>query len=246
MVTWKKKCTWEIPPSFKIKNNVDKVYKLWKSMYGLKQSLRVWFDDFTKTVKEHGYCQRQVDHTLFTKFSLNGKIAILIVYVDNIIVTEGYTKKMDYLNEVFVREFEIKDQGTLRYFLGIEVARSKKGIVVSQRKYILDSLKETEMLWCKPIDTLMESKYKMGLKRDSHPIDIEKYQWLIGKLIYLSHTRHDICFPIKVMSQFMNKSNEKHLEAVYMNPRYLKMTPRKGIFFWKWIKKLKYTQILIG
>ena len=53
---------------------------------------------------------------------------------------------MDYLNEVFVREFEIKDQGTLRYFLGIEVARSKKGIVVSQRKYILDSLKETEML----------------------------------------------------------------------------------------------------
>ena len=115
-------------------------------MYGLKQSLRVWFDDFTKTVKEHGYCQRQVDHTLFTKFSLNGKIAILIVYVDNIIVTEGYTKKMDYLNEFFVREFEIKDQGTLRYFLGIEVARSKKGIVVSQRKYILDSLKETEML----------------------------------------------------------------------------------------------------
>ena len=58
-----------------------------------------------------------------------------------------------YLSE----EFEVKDLGNLKYFLGMEVARSRNGIVVSQRKYILDLLKETGMLRCKPIDTLMDS-----------------------------------------------------------------------------------------
>ena len=65
----------------------------------------------------------------------------------------------------------------------MEVARSKKGIVVSQRKYILDLLKETGMLGCKPADTPMESTYKIGLKEDSPPVDTGRYQQLVGKLI---------------------------------------------------------------
>ena len=76
----------EIPLGFET-SNVNKVCKLRKSLYGLKQSPRAWFDRFTKAVKKHGYSQGQADHTLFTKFSRNGKIAILIVYVDDIIVT---------------------------------------------------------------------------------------------------------------------------------------------------------------
>ena len=144
---------------------------------------------------------------------------------------------MDCLKEVLAREFEIKDLGTLKYFLGMEVARSKKGIVVSQRKYILDLLKETGMLGCKPADTPMESTYKIGLKEDSPPVDTGRYQQLVGKLIYLSHTRPDIGFPVSVVNQFMNKHNEEHLEAVYRILRYLKMTPGKGIFFKKGMNK---------
>ena len=143
----------EIPPGFETISDVNKVCKLQKSLYGLKQSPRAWFDRFTRAVKKHGYSQGQVDHTLFTKFSRNGKIAILIVYVDDIIVTRDYTKEMDCLKEVLAREFEIKDLGTLKYFLGMEIARSKKGIVVSQRKYILDLL--TGMLGCKPATKLV-------------------------------------------------------------------------------------------
>ena len=98
---------------------------------------------------------------------------------------------MDCLKKVLVKEFEIKDLGTLKYFLGMEVARSKKGIVVSQGKYILDLLKETGMLGCKPTDTPMESTYKIGLKEDSPPVDTRRYQQLVAKLIYLSHkARH--------------------------------------------------------
>ncbi|KAK0594035.1 hypothetical protein LWI29_029766 [Acer saccharum] len=148
-----------------------------------------------------------------------------------------YTEEMGCLKEVLAKEFEIKNLGSLKYFLGMEVARSKKGIVVSQRKYILDLLKETGMLGCKPADTPMESSYKISFKEDSPPVDTGRYQRLVGKLIYLSHTRPDIGFPVSVISQFMNKPNEEHLEAVYRILRYLKMNPGKGIFFRKGTSK---------
>ena len=85
-------------------------------------------------------------------------------------------------------EFEIKDLGPLKYFLGMEIARSKKGIVVSQWKYVLDLLQATGMLGCKPSDTPMESNYKAWLMAKSPPTDKGRYQRLVGKLIYLSHT----------------------------------------------------------
>ena len=121
----------EIPSGFETKANVNKVCKLRRSLYGLKQSPRAWFDRFTKVVKKYGYSQGQSDHTLFTKFSMDGKIAILIVYVDDIIVTGDFAEEIIRLKDILSKEFEIKDLGNLRYFLGMEIARSKKGIVVS-------------------------------------------------------------------------------------------------------------------
>ena len=126
----------KIPLLFENKANVSKVWKLQKSLYGLKKSPRAWFDRVTKAVKKHGYIQGQTDHTLFIKHSLNGKITILIVYVDDIILTKNHINEMDKLKEVLANEFEIKDLRPLKYFLGMEVDRSKKGIVVSQWKYV--------------------------------------------------------------------------------------------------------------
>ena len=105
----------------------------------------------------------------------NGKIIILIAYVDDIIVIENYIKEMDCLKKVLSREFKIKDIGTLRYFIGMEVARFEKSVVVSQRKYILVLLKENGILGCKLANTLMESNYKIGLKEYSPSIDTRRY-----------------------------------------------------------------------
>lgn len=181
--------------------------------------------------------QGQADHTLFTKHSLDGRVSILIVYVDDIIMTGSYIEEIKLLKGVLAKEFEIKDLGNLKYFLGMEVARSRQGIAISQRKYILDLLGETGMLGCKPADTPMESTHKLGLNQDSPPVDKGRYQRLVGKLIYLSHTRPDIGFSVSVVSQFMNDPKEEHLEAVYRILRYLKMTPRKGLYFKKGINK---------
>ncbi|RVW85510.1 Retrovirus-related Pol polyprotein from transposon RE1 [Vitis vinifera] len=180
-----------------------------------------------------GYKQGQADHTLFVKKSHAGKMAILIVYVDDIILSGNDMEELQNLKKYLSEEFEVKDLGNLKYFLGMEVARSRKGIVVSQRKYILDFLKETCMLGCKPIDTPMDSQKKLGIEKESTPVDRGRYQRLVGRLIYLSHTRPDIGFAVSAISQFMHSPIEEHMEAVYRILRYLKMTPGKGLFFRK-------------
>ncbi|RVW26161.1 Retrovirus-related Pol polyprotein from transposon TNT 1-94 [Vitis vinifera] len=162
-----------------------------------------------------------------------GKLAILIVYVDDIILSGNDMGELQNLKKYLSEEFEVKDLGNLKYFLGMEVARSRKGIVVSQRKYILDLLKETGMLGCKPIDTPMDSQKKLGIEKESTPVDRGRYQRLVGRLIYLSHTRPDIGFAVSAVSQFMHSPTEEHMEAVYRILRYLKMTPGKGLFFRK-------------
>ncbi|RVW90854.1 Retrovirus-related Pol polyprotein from transposon RE1 [Vitis vinifera] len=223
----------EIPPDFEESMAKNQVCKLQKSLYGLKQSPRAWFDRFTKAVLKLGYKQGQADHTLFVKKSHAGKLAILIVYVDDIILSGNDMGELQNLKKYLSEEFEVKDLGNLKYFLGMEVARSRKGIVVSQRKYILDLLKETGMLGCKPIDTPMDSQKKLGIEKESTPVDRGRYQRLVGRLIYLSHTRPDIGFAVSAVSQFMHSPTEEHMEAVYRILRYLKMTPGKGLFFRK-------------
>ena len=105
------------------------VCKLKKSLYGLKQSPRAWFDRFAKAVITNGYSQCQADHTLFVKSSPKGKVAILIVYVDDIILTGNDAGEIVKLKKLLAAEFEIKDLGALRYFLGMEVARSKRDLL---------------------------------------------------------------------------------------------------------------------
>ncbi|CAL9022545.1 unnamed protein product, partial [Prunus brigantina] len=183
----------DLPPGIPVTSKEGVVCKLRKSLYGLKQSPRAWFGRFAASMKKFGYVQSNSDHTLFLKRH-KGKLTALIIYVDDMIVTGDDQAEMQNLQKYLASEFEMKSLGDLKYFLGIEVARSKHGIFLSQRKYILDLLAETGMLDCKPIDTPSEQNHKLGLYPDQIPTDKERYQRLVGKLIYLSHTRPDIAY----------------------------------------------------
>ncbi|XP_048139417.1 uncharacterized mitochondrial protein AtMg00810-like [Rhodamnia argentea] len=174
-----------------------------------------------------GYKQSNADHTLFVKKS-GAKISILIVYVDDIVVTGNDNDEIGRLKKFLGQEFEIKDLGKLRYFLGIEVARSSKGIFLSQRKYVLDLLTEVGLLGCHPFDTPIEANTRLQ-EKDGDPVDKGCYQRLVGKLIYLSHTRPDIAFAVSLVSQFMHDPHSTRMNAVLRILRYLKSAPGKGI-----------------
>ncbi|RVW23313.1 Retrovirus-related Pol polyprotein from transposon RE1 [Vitis vinifera] len=172
----------EIPPGFEESMAKNQVCKLQKSLYGLKQSPRAWFDRFTKAVLKLGYKQGQADHTLFVKKSHAGKLAILIVYVDDIILSGNDMGELQNLKKYLSEEFEVKDLGNLKYFLGMEVARSRKGIVK-----------------------------KLGIEKESTPVDRGRYQRLVGRLIYLSHTRPDIGFAVSAKTE--NRDTEVYSDA---------------------------------
>ncbi|KAI3421371.1 uncharacterized protein J3R85_012404 [Psidium guajava] len=220
-----------LPPGFEERFEARKVCKLKKSLYGLKQSPRAWFERFGKVIKRYGYTQGQADHTMFYKHSKEGKVAILIVYVDDIVLTGDSYDELEKLKGRLAEEFEIKDLGTLKYFLGMEFARFKEGISVNQRKYVLDLLNETGMLGCKPAETPIEPNVKLQPAKAEIVKDRERYQRLVGRLIYLSHTRPDIAFSVSMVSQFMHSPGAEHFEAVYRILRYLKGAPGRGLLF---------------
>lgn len=188
----------DVPPGLESGENQGKVCKLLKSLYGLKQSPRAWFDRLTQVLKRHGFSQGQTDHTMFTKHSSDGRIVVMIIYVDDIIITGDLFREITRLK------------------IGMEVARSKQGIVVSQRKYTLDLLSETGLLGCKPTSIPMEPTSKSSQpKEDAELVDKGRYQRLVGKLIYLTHTRPDIGYAVGMVSRFMNTPTKQNMDAGY-------------------------------
>ena len=130
-------------------------------------------------------------------------------------------------------EFEIKELGKLKYFLGIEVAYSTQGIFISQQKYVTDLLAETGKIGCKLVSSPMDPNHKFGEAKEEPVVDKRMYQRLVGRLIYLAHTRLDIAYSVSVISQFMHDPREPHLQAAYRMLHYSKGNPGKGILFKK-------------
>ncbi|RVX01324.1 Retrovirus-related Pol polyprotein from transposon RE1 [Vitis vinifera] len=204
----------DLPPGCMVsEKQCQKVCKLKKSLYGLKQSPRAWFARFTKLMRAFCYRQSNSDHTLFLK-KQHGKITTLIVYVDDMVVTRNDPEERKALQNYISREFEMKDLGPLKYFLRIEVSRSSEGIFLSQRKYALDLLQETGMSGCQPVNTPIEEGLKLCVKSNQVSTDKERYQRLVGRLMYLAHTRPDLAYALSVVSQYMHNLGEQHMNAV--------------------------------
>jgi Reverse transcriptase (RNA-dependent DNA polymerase) len=130
-----------------------------------------------------GYQQINADHTVFSR-QHGGHITMLVVYVDDMIITGDDEGEITQLKSRLRKKFEVKDLTQLRYFLRIEVAHGAERIILSQRKYVLDLLGETGMLGCKLAVSPIDVKAKMSADAGEQ-VDHERYQRLVGRLIYL-------------------------------------------------------------
>lgn len=127
--------------------------------------------------------------------------------------------------------FQLKTLGTLKYFLGLEIAKSSRGISFSQRKYTLSLLEDTGFLACKPSNLPMDPNLKLNLHDGDLLPDPSVYKRLIGRLIYLTISRPDISFSVNRLSQYMKEPRVPHLNVVHHLLQYLKSTPGQSLFF---------------
>jgi Reverse transcriptase (RNA-dependent DNA polymerase) len=122
-----------------------------------------------------GFKVSQSDTSLFTKHEGNDTTVVL-VYIDDIIIIENNSMKISEIKKSLKERFEIKDLGRLKYFLGIEIAHSIKGLFIFQRKYILDLLKETGKLGSKPATIPIDCNYKLNIEECEPLKDVTQYQ----------------------------------------------------------------------
>ncbi|KAL2938574.1 Glucose-6-phosphate 1-dehydrogenase chloroplastic [Bienertia sinuspersici] len=217
----------KLPPGF-TSNKPGTVCRLKKSLYGLKQAPRCWFAKLAASLKKYGFHQSYSDYSLFTLHQGTVQLNVL-VYVDDLIISGNDTSAITTFKAYLGECFHMKDLGFLKYFLGIEVARSSDGIFLCQRKYTLDIIAEAGLLGAKPAGSPIEQNHNLALATGELLTDPEQYRRLIGRLIYLSSTRPDLAYAVHILAQFLQEPHEQHWDAAMRVVRYMKGCPGQDV-----------------
>jgi hypothetical protein len=181
------------PEGFVIHGKEFHVYKLKKALYGLKQVPRAWYGRIDIFLQSLGFSKSIVDP--------NHHPVILVLYMDDLFLT-GEEHLIAQTKRELSTEFEMKDLGLMHYFLGLEVWQKHGEIFLSQSKYAVDVLSRFGMLDCKSMTTPMISNLKKlhDQAKGLDPKDPTIYRQIIGSLMYLVHTKPDICYVVNALS----------------------------------------------
>lgn len=130
----------KLPPGFSHADD-KRIYQLTKFLYGLKQASQQWFQKFSTTLLTYGFKQSTSDYSLFIKYD-NSVFIALLVYVDGIVIASNCSTFVAALKSWLDSYVKLKDLGPLKFFLGLVVARSSKGISLCQRKYSMEAIED--------------------------------------------------------------------------------------------------------
>lgn len=199
-----------------------------KSLYGLKQSPRAWFQRFAQYATKIGFKNSKSDASLFVYH--NGRdLAYLLLYVDDIILTASSNALLRSILTSLKSEFSMTDLGLLHYFLGISVRMDNNGLFLSQHNYAADILHRANMTNCKPSTTPVDTSAKLHADVGPPVDDPTLYRSLAGALQYLTFTRPDIAYAVQQICLYMHDPREPHFNALKRILRYLKGTISEGL-----------------
>ena len=218
------------PEGFQVAGKERKVYKLRKALYGLKQAPRAWNTKLNAILREFKFQRCSKEPSLYRKDEKTGTL-IVVVYVDDLLVTGTSTKQIFEFKREMATKFEMSDLGNLTYYLGIEVLQAREGIVLSQERYAMKILEETGMSVCNSTHIPMELNVSLAKSVEERSINATEYRRSIGCLRYLLHTRPDLSFSVGVLSRYMQDPKESHGASLKQVLRYLRGTTALGLKF---------------
>lgn len=185
----------EQPMGFEEYVHEDKVLKLHKSIYGLKQSARQWNKTANKALSELGFKSAFADSFLYSKREENGKVIYILLYVDDTLVAghkEEITKKF---GQDLNKYFRTKDLGNVSHYLGMQIELDQDGLfLLNQQSKIIRLLEDFGLLDAKSAMTPMETNFLSDMTEDSNKLPNNTlYRKGVGSLLYLSKvSRPDI------------------------------------------------------
>ena len=218
------------PPGFEDEKYPNRVYKLKKALYGLRQAPRSWYERLSEFLIKNGFIRGKIDPTLFTIFK-GQDILVVQIYVDDIIFGSTNDSLCKWFSKCMHSEFDMSMMGELNYFLGLQIKQTPEGIYVHQSKYIKNLLKRFGYENIKAKSTPMSVVSKLTADENGKDVDIRMYRGMIGSLLYLTASRPDIMYSVCVCARFQAKPKDSHLQAVKRIFKYLSGTITLGLFY---------------
>nr|GEX49581.1 retrovirus-related Pol polyprotein from transposon TNT 1-94 [Tanacetum cinerariifolium] len=223
------------PDGFVDLDHPEKVYRLRKALYGVKQAPRAWYDEISKFLTSKGFTKGTIDLTLFT-IRYEEDILIVQIYVDDIIFRSTNPKYSKRFEKLMHNRFEISLMGKMKFFLGLQIYQSPCGIFINLSKYALEILDKHGMEKVQSIGTPMAKKSKLDADLNENPVDQTDYRSKIGSLMYLTSSRPDIVQAICFCARYQSRPTEKYLKEVKRIFRYLRGTVDMGLWILYCIK----------
>ncbi|GJS56941.1 copia protein [Tanacetum coccineum] len=234
----------KIPEGFKIPESLSskpkEMYsiKLQRSLYGLKQSGRMWYNRLSDYLISKGYKSNLICPCVFIKKTTSGFV-IIAVYVDDLNII-GTNKEINEVVMHLKEEFEMKDLGKTKYCLGLQIEHMPNGILVHQSNYTKTVLKRFNMDKAKSLSTPMVGR-SLNVDNDSfRPCEEGEdvlgpevpYLSAIGDLMYLTNcTRPDISFAVNLFARFSSSPIKRHWNGIKHIFRYLRGSTDLGLFY---------------
>ena len=186
----------KVPEGY-FKAKPGEVCRLRRSLYGLKKASRQWNKELTKYLVSQSFTQSKNEYSMFTKGTFTKDFTVILVYVDDVLLSGNNEDEIKRIKQGLDQTFTIKDLGLMKYFLSLEIARTKDGILLNQRKYILDILISLHMENCTTSNFPLPQGLHLSTDEGEllhHP---EEYRRLIDRLLYLNLTRPDLTLVIQ-------------------------------------------------
>ena len=207
------------------------VYKLKKSLYGLKQSGRNWNTVLHTYLISQDFIQSLSDPCVYTKH-VDDSMCIIVVWVDDIIIATSNDIYMSSVKIALKEKFKMKDLGKIEIFLGIEFSHENNIITMSQSKYLTRLLDRFGMSDCKPKFSPCDPNMNKICAESSEPANPRLYREIVGGLIYaMIATRPDLSFAVTKLSQYMSEPKKNHMTMAKHVLRYIKGTLDERLIF---------------
>nr|GEU64552.1 uncharacterized mitochondrial protein AtMg00810-like [Tanacetum cinerariifolium] len=220
------------PLGFEDPDFPDKVYKVEKTLYGLHQASRAWYETLPTYLSDNEFHRGKIDKTLFIRRH-TGDILLVQVYVDDIIFVSTKKELCTSFERLMHEKFQISSMRELVFFLGLQEKQKHDGIFISQDKYVAEILKKFGFFEVKTASTPIETQKPLLNDEDGEEIDVHIYGSMIGSLMYLTSSRANIMFTVCACARYQVNPKVSHLHAVKRIFRYLKGQPKLGLWYLK-------------